>query len=281
MRIDAHHHFIDLERFSYPWLGPEIAPLQRNFVLTDLQPQLNEHHIDATILVQTISTLDETKHFLDIGNADNAVAGIIGWVDLCAKDIEQQVIALKQYGPLVGIRHQVHDEPDDQWLLRPDVLHGLAVLEKQQLPYDLLIRPQHLPVALEVVKCFPQLRFIIDHVGKPAIKDASFDQDWADGMKHIAAHNNVWCKLSGMSTEADWESWSAKDLKPYITAVLEMFGVERLIFGSDWPVCLLAGSYTKTISALEEVLQETLTKEEQASIFGRNAIDCYQLNVST
>lgn len=277
MRVDAHHHFIELDRFDYPWLGPELQALQRDFTLDDLQPLLQQHHFDCSVLVQTISSIKETEYFLDIANADNPVAGVIGWVDLCANDLNEQLSQLQSRGPLLGIRHQVHDETDDQWLLRPDVMRGLRILEQHQLPYELLIKPQHLSVSLQVARELPELPLIIDHIAKPSISSTRVPPAWTEGMQALADCPQVWCKLSGMLTEADWQQWQPADVFPFIESVVQSFGCERLLFGSDWPVCLLAGSYDDVIHTLETALQELLSAGEQERIFGYNAVDCYRL----
>ncbi len=277
MRIDAHHHIWKLDKFDYVWMSSDLAALQHDFGPQELEPLLQQHAIDATILVQTISSIDETRWFLELAKTHAFIAGVVGWVDLTANDVDQQLADLcATSNRLVGIRHQVHDEPDDAWLARTDVCHGLAAVAKHGLAYDLLIRPHHLDVSLQVVRQFENLRFVIDHMAKPDIAGGSGFSHWADGMRALADCPNVSCKLSGMITEADWSTWKPDDLKRYLDLVLDVFGTRRVVFGSDWPVCLLAGNYGAVVDALEQHIA-TLTANEQACIFGKNAIDIYQM----
>ena len=278
--VDAHHHFWDPARGSFPWMaGPEMRPLRRVFAPGDLAPLLRDCHVDRTILVQTQSSLDETRDFLALAAATPFVAGVVGWADLTDPHVDATLSMLKS-GPggdrLVGIRHQVHDEPDPDWLLRDDVRRGLEAVARAGLVYDLLLRPREIPAARATVAALPGLRFVVDHVAKPMIKRAVF-APWAEAMRGFAEHrDHVWCKLSGMVTEADWQGWTARDLRPYVDAALEIFGTRRCLYGSDWPVCTLAASYAETKSALEECLAP-LAPAERAAIFGANAIELYGL----
>lgn len=278
MRVDAHQHFWRLGRYDYVWMSPELRPLQRDFGPDDLQPALERHGIQATVLVQTVSSLAETHWFLELARAHSFIAGVVGWVDLTDPDVGAVLDELTAHQKLVGVRHQVHDEPDLNWLGRPDVLRGLTALEVRGLTYDLLIRPQHLAVSLEVARRLPGLRLVVDHIAKPRIAQRAWD-GWADGLAQLGRCPNVWCKLSGMITEADWACWTPDDLRPYIHQVLDVFGPERVMFGSDWPVCLLAGSYDRVVEATE-INTAHLTAAERKAIWGLNALCCYRLSVN-
>lgn len=277
--IDAHMHFLNPERADYPWLNdPQLAPIRRVFSPDDLRPILKENGVDYTVLVQTRSSLEETREFLNIAETTDFVAGVVGWVDLTSPSVADDLAALKSSPSgryLVGIRHQVHDEPDPEWLLRDDVQRGLKAVQDAGLVYDLLLRPREMPAALTVVRKFPDLRFVVDHIAKPPIARGEID-DWATKMEPLAASPNVWCKLSGMVTEADWKNWKPADLKPYVDRVVQWFGESRLLFGSDWPVCLLAATYQQVKAALEEILGPMSATAREA-IFGGNARAVYRL----
>lgn len=279
--IDAHHHFWDPEQGDYPWMqGPAMSAIRRRFGPADLAPALDQAKVDKTIIVQTWSSLEETEDFLQIAGATDFVAGVVGWVDLTDPDLGETLARL-QSGEngryLVGVRHQVHDEPDPDWLLRADVQRGLRAVAEAGLVYDLLTRPRELPAALTIAERFPQLRLVIDHISKPDIAGGEIDQ-WRRLLQRFGPLSHVSCKVSGMVTEADWQHWTPADLKPYIESVLEIFGPERLLFGSDWPVSLSAAPYTRVKQALEENLTD-LDPPARAAIMGGNAIAVYRLAV--
>lgn len=276
-RIDAHHHFWQLGKYHYPWITDETPALQHDFGPAQLRPLLGRHAIGSTVLVQTIASLDETGWFLELSQQNPWIAGVVGWVDLRDAGVGRVLDGLlKQYGRrLVGARHNLHDEPDDRWILQEEVQRGLKEVAHHGLAYDLLIRPRHLPVVLHVVQKTPQLRFVVDHAAKPPIAERGWE-DWADGIQALARHEHVYCKLSGLITEADHRRWQPSDLRPYIDHVLSAFGPERIMFGSDWPVCLLAGTYDDVVAALEENLAQ-LSDNERGWIFGRTAEHVYQL----
>ena len=277
MVVDAHQHFIFPSRVHYPWLeDAELAPLRRDFTPEDLRPLLKACGVDRTIVVQAKSSLEETRELLQIAASTDYVAGVVGWVDLCDPQVGQVLDALRarpEGSYLVGIRHQVHDEPDPNWLLRPEVERGLAALEQRGLVYDLLVRTRELPAALACVQNFPKLRFVLDHLAKPNIAQGQWD-DWLRALEPLAAQPNVWVKLSGLVTEADWKRWKQEDLAPYFHQALMLFGSSRCLFGSDWPVCTLAAGY----SEVKEALEKTLGGANRA-ILGENAIEVYQLQV--
>jgi L-fuconolactonase len=276
--VDAHHHFWDPARADYPWMTDELAVIRRPFGPEELRPLLMERGVDRTVLVQARSSLEETRELLALAAAANFVAGVVGWVDLTDPAVGHTLRALQSSSAgakLVGVRHQVHDEPDPDWLLRDDVRRGLRAVGDAGLAYDLLVRPRELPAALRTAADLPEVRFVIDHIAKPPIRTGD-DRAWAAAMAPAGWLGNVYCKLSGMITEADWTAWQPGDLVPYVRRVVEWFGADRLMFGSDWPVCLLAGSYGRVMDALRYCLAD-LPTEAHAKIFGANAIGFYRL----
>jgi len=277
--VDAHHHFWDPARATYPWMvGDAMDPVRKPFTPHDLAPELAAQGISGTVLVQTISSEDETREFLELAEDTDFIWGVVGWVDLTSATVADDLDALiagTGGKRLVGIRHQVHDEGDPEWLCRADVRRGLAAVMERGLTYDLLVRARELPAAIETVRVLPDLQFVLDHIAKPRIA-ARIDPEWRERMPALAALPNVAAKLSGMVTEANWASWTPADLRPFVASVVEWFGAERLMFGSDWPVCLLATSYDGVVRGLEEALGP-ISPGETAQIFGLNAIGAYRL----
>jgi L-fuconolactonase len=276
--VDSHQHFWDLERFDYPWLTDDLRPIRRNFSPSDLEPLLARRGVERTVVVQAISSVDETRYLLEIASRTEFVAGVVGWVDLAAPRVGT-VLADLRTGEgghyLVGVRHQVHDEADPAWLLRDEVQHGLGEVADAGLTYDLLVRPRELPAALRIARAYSGLRLVVDHLAKPPIK-AGEVEEWARAMAPFAELDNVYCKLSGMVTEADWNAWQPVDLVPYAQRVVEWFGEDRLMYGSDWPVCLLAASYGEVMDGLDEALGD-LGDRARAKIYGGNAVAFYRL----
>jgi L-fuconolactonase len=277
--VDAHHHVWDPDKGDYWWMSGPAASLRRVFTPEDLRPELEAAGVSTTVLVQTWSSLDETRTFLETAAATGFVEGVVGWVDLSDPAVGAVIGDLKARPDgryLVGIRHQVHDEPDPEWLLRPDVRRGLAAVEAHGLVYDLLVRPRELPAALRTVQDFPGLRFVIDHIAKPEIAKGHLEP-WASLMRPFQSErDHVWCKLSGMVTEADHRTWKPSDLAPFIHETLDIFTPGRCLYGSDWPVCLLAASYGDVISALKANIGH-LNADERAQVLGLSAIDVYRL----
>ena len=277
-RVDAHHHVWDLSVREQTWMvGPELDPVRRNFSIDDLAPLAAAAEVTSTVLVQTVGVAAETPEFLEVAAGNDLVAGVVGWVDLTAVDVADALAGLQDRpdgGWLKGIRHQVHDEPDPRWLCRDDVRAGLAAVADAGLVYDLLTKTPHLQAALETVRALPQLSFVVDHISKPVIGG---DLDpWASGLRALATQPNVDCKLSGMVTEASWTDWKVSDLQPYADVVLDAFGPDRVMFGSDWPVCLLAASYGEVVQAAE-ALTASLSTPEQEAIFSNTARRLYHL----
>jgi L-fuconolactonase len=259
----------------------ELAPIRRPFGPADLAPLLKANGIDASIVVQCRSALEETEEFLRIAHATPFVVGVVGWVDLTDAALGDTLDRLRA-GPggdkLVGIRHQVHDEADPDWLLREDVQRGLTALFARDLTYDFLVRTRELPAAIATAQAFPNARFVLDHAAKPPIASGG-SAEWADRIKALAACGNVWCKISGLATEAKWNDWDAERLFPFVQHAANCFGEDRLIFGSDWPVCLLAGSYGEIKGALEACLAK-LGSSVREKAFGVNAKAAYRLTVA-
>jgi len=256
--VDAHHHFWDPATADYPWLTDDLAPIRRAFGPADLEPNLLAAGVDATVLVQTRSSLEETVDFLAVAGGTPFVRGVVGWVDLTQPGVGDTIAELRERpggGHLAGIRHQAHDEPDPEWLTRDDVVRGIAAVGRAGLAYDLLVRSRELPAALDLARRLPDVRFVIDHVAKPPIAAGALEP-WASLIAPFRDLDHVACKLSGMVTEADWASWTPAELRPYVDRVLETFGPDRLLFGSDWPVCLLAASYGQVVDATRTLLHD-------------------------
>ena len=276
--IDAHHHLWDLARpFDYRWLdAPALSAIRRDFLPEDLVPHLRQTGVDRTIVVQTQHDLRENLWALALADQHEFIAGVVGWVDLKGPECESQVLLMKECPKFVGVRHVTQDEPDDDFIVRDDVLRGLGVLEKHGVPFDLLFYVKHLKHAVTLAERFPSLPMVIDHLAKPRIKDQAFD-DWEPAFRAAGRYPNVFCKLSGMATEASWDHWTADDLTPYVRIAFDVFGPERLMFGSDWPVCELAGTYEEVYEALHCALG-AISASERAMIFGETAARFYGLS---
>lgn len=278
--VDAHHHFWDPDKGDYDWLSGAFQPIRCVFGPADLAPSIREFGISGTVLVQTWHSLEESWEYLAIADRTDFVAGVVAWVDLTDPNVAQTLAALKGSAAgkwLVGIRHLLHLESEPEWLLRADARRGLAAVAEAGLVYDLVGNSTHLSAMLRTVADFPQLRFVLDHIAKPDIKNA-VREPWTTLMRGFAPHrDHVWCKLSGMITEADWGRWSPADLKPYVSEALDIFGVDRCMFGTDWPVCLVAGTYARVIGALRSCLVGCDAAEIE-QIFGRSAIEAYRLS---
>jgi L-fuconolactonase len=262
--IDSHQHFWDPETAEYPWMVDAYAPLHRRYGPEDLEPHLRSVGVDCTIVVQARHHLDETRRLLQIADTTSWVAGVVGWVDLTAADVADTLDTLRSAPGgrrLVGIRHLAHDEPNPEWLLRPDVLRGLQKVADAGLTYDLLVRSRELPAARTVAQRLPQLRLVLDHVAKPPIASGEVEP-WGSLLRQLQTLENVACKVSGLVTEARWRQWKSAELQPYLETAVETFGPERLMFGSDWPVCLLSADYSEvfefTVSILTSLIGDDL-----------------------
>jgi L-fuconolactonase len=279
IRIDAHHHVWELARRPHGWLdGPAMAAIRRDFTLADLAPLTQAAGIDRTVLVQVLPDVAETAEFLALAEKSDLIAGVVGWVDLTSASVPETLSTLRSGpggGHLAGIRHLVQGEPDPRWLARPDVRQGLRAVAGAGLVYDLLTLPHQLPAAIDTVRALPGLTFVLDHISKPRIGSGELEP-WATLIRELAAEPNVYCKLSGMVTEAGPARWTVAALRPYAEVVLDAFGPSRVMFGTDWPVCLLAASYAGVVSAARELTAE-LAPDEQAQVFGGTAARAYRL----
>lgn len=275
--IDAHQHFWQLSQpFNYDWLnGPAHAKIRRDFLPDDLKPHLDRCGIQRSVFVQTQHNLAENRWVLSLADHYSFIAGVVGWVDLASPECEAQLLEARQNPKFVGVRHITQDEPDPDFIIRPDIVRGLKVLEKHRVPFDLLFYVQHLRHTQTLGQLLPDLPMVIDHLAKPRIK-AQVTEDWLPHLQAAAKCPNIYCKLSGMVTEADWRNWKPADLKPYVNHALDLFGPERCMFGSDWPVCELAGTYEQVFSALTDLLA-SLSDTERSEIFGGTANRFYRL----
>ncbi len=272
MIVDAHHHFWDPTRADYPWLTDDIASIRRPFGPSDLAPLLEGAGIEATVLVQTRSSEDESREFLATAATIPFIRGVVGWVDLTDPAVEDRLAAMRDAAGgerLVGIRHQVHDEADPRWLLRADVMAGIAAVGSAGLAYDLLVRTRELAAARTLVAALPHVRFVVDHLAKPPIRVGDLGE-WSAGVAAFRGLSNVWWKLSGLVTEADWTAWRPADLRPMVDHVLEVAGPDRMLFGSDLAVCLLAAGYPQGVGAPRQ-LTAGVGDVGGAAIFGESA----------
>ena len=269
MYIDAHQHFWRYNPREYGWIDDSMASLRKDFLPSDLEPELQSNGFEGCVAVQVRQTLEETRWLLELADAASFIVGVVGWVDLKSSRLRSDLQQITVNSKLVGVRHIVQSEPDDRFLLRRDFLDGVAMLEEFGLAYDILIYPRHLPVALELVRKLPKQRFVLDHLAKPAIKEREL-RGWAAGIRDLASLPNVMCKLSGLVTEADWSGWTSDQIRPYLDVAFEHFGPERLMIGSDWPVCTLAASYSRVIEVVVDYLKSFPTETREA-VMGGNA----------
>jgi len=275
MRIDSHHHFWNYDPVRHSWIDQSMVAIQRSFLPEDLRPALKKNHIDGTILVQVDQTEDETNQFLDLAAKNEFIMGVVGWVDLQDSNVRDRLEVFSQFEKIVGFRHIVQGEPDDSFMLREDFLRGISALQDFDYTYDILVFPRQLPAAIVLAERFPNQSFVLDHIAKPLIKAGKIEP-WASHIQELGKCENVFCKVSGMITEAGYDTWSADQIKPYLDVVFEAFGVDRIMFGSDWPVCLVAGSYDKVIGLIEGYTKN-LGSSEREKIFGLNAQEFYRL----
>lgn len=280
MIVDAHHHLWDPSRRDYPWMTQDLAAIARPFTEADLRGQLPQR-VERTIVVQAVSSLEETRELLAAAQDSTLIAGVVGWIDLCARDAAEQIAHLRSAPGgrrLVGIRHQVHDEEDPFWLVRTDVLRGLRAVADAGLVFDLLVRTRELAAARELAAHLPQLRLVVDHGAKPAIAAGEWSP-WAAQLEALARFANVSCKLSGLITEAKWNAWSDAQILPYARHIIEVFGAGGVMFGSDWPVCLLAAPYERVLDLALQAL-EPLAHAQRNAVLGENAVRIYGLGPS-
>ena len=273
-RIDAHQHFWNYDHLEHSWMTDEMKFVKRDFLPDDLKPLLLINNIDGTVLVQVTQSREETINLLKIAESNDFVKGVIGWIDLRNKDIRSNLQEFKKFQKLKGFRHILQTE-EPSFMLQPDFLRGIAALMEYDYTYDILIYPKHLTAAINLVKEFPSLRFVVDHIAKPNIKDNEM-VEWKTGIGDLALNPNVYCKISGMVTEADWKNWKQGDFTFYIDTVIKAFGIKRVMFGSDWPMCLVSGSYQDVLNIVSNYFS-SFSADDQKLFFGDNAINFYQL----
>jgi L-fuconolactonase len=273
MRLDAHQHFWKYDAAEYPWITAG-TPLQRDWLPADLKPLAANVGIDGSIAVQARQSIEESRWLLELAEREPFIRGVVGWVDLQSDAVEEQLARFAPHPKFVGVRHVVQSEPAD-FLLKPEFMRGLKKLAAFNLAYDLLLFPKHLPSAVKVVGELPEQRFVLDHIAKPMVR-AGMVQPWKADLRELARNPNVFCKISGLVTEANLASWRPEDFRPYLDVVFEAFGEDRLMFGSDWPVCLLAASYEQAHALVADYAWQ-FSAEAQAKLFGQNAQRFYDL----
>lgn len=276
-RVDAHQHFWRYDPVEYGWIDDSMAALRRDFLPDDLAPEMARAGVDACVAVQVRQTLDETRWLLALADAHPFIAGVVGWVDLRSPQLRDDLESLRGHRKLVGIRHIAQSEPDDRFLVRPAFVRGVAMLADIDLAYDILVYPRHLRVAAELAGQLPRQRLVLDHLGKPDIRGGQLTI-WERDLRAVAAHPNVWAKLSGLVTEADWKRWTAANIRPYLDVAFDCFGPERLMIGSDWPVCTVAADYQRTMAVIVDYLAER-PAQERGAVLGGNAVKFWSLQM--
>jgi L-fuconolactonase len=280
-RIDAHHHVWSLGRRPQPWTD-DLPVLQRSFEFAELDPQLRQARIGATVVVHTVASAEETRELLALAADEPRIAGVVGWLDLASPALDDELDAIRELpdgSALVGVRHQLQAEPDKEWLDRPAVRRGLASLARHGLVYDLVVSPEQLSAVTRTVAELPEASFVLDHAGKPPIASGDLRR-WSADVAALSRHANVAVKISGLATEADWRAWQPADLRPVVSTLLEHYGADRLMFGSDWPVCLLAGADYELVAATAEDLIADLGATERDRIWGGTAREVYGLDLA-
>lgn len=276
MIIDAHQHFWKYNPAEYAWIDNNMQSLKRDFLPDELDREMQRAGVAGSIAVQARQSIEETRWLLELAGQHDFIRGVVGWVDLCSADVEAQLEVFAGHPKMVGVRHVVHDEPDDSFMARNDFRRGIAALKKYNLAYDLLIFPKHLELATDLVKAFPNQQFVLDHIAKPDIKNQVLSP-WDKQIRSLAALPNVACKISGLVTEADWYAWRPEDFTPYLELVLECFGPDRLMLGSDWPVCTLSASHQQVFRFYYGIL-ENLTNHDSAKVCSKTCSEIYGLD---
>ncbi len=273
MHLDSHQHFWLYNPKEYGWMNDSMSDLKRDYLPHELKILMDRTGIEGTIAVQARQNLTETEWLLELSDTFDFIKGVVGWFDLKSPRVEEHLESFSQHSKLKGIRHVIHDEPDDRFILDPDFLRGLSALGSYELTYDLLLYPKHLPMAIEVVKQLPNQKFVLDHISKPLIKDGTMSP-WDKAIRELAKIENVYCKVSGMVTEASWKQWRTADFKPYLDIIFECFRPDRLMFGSDWPVSTLSATYDEVLFIVQDYIQQ-YPIEIQEAILGLNAAKFY------
>ncbi len=274
-RIDTHQHFWKYDPTKQVWMNGDMEILKTDFLPEQLQPILQNSNLDGCISVQANQAEEDNIFLLDLAESYPFIRGIVGWVDLCAENIEQRLDYYQQFKKIKGFRHVLHDEKQRDFMLRPDFINGISKLKKYKYSYDVLIFTDQLGYTMDFIKTFPEQAFVIDHIAKPLIKQQILSE-WKTFMKAITSFPEVYCKISGLVTEADWKNWKKEDFKIYLDVVIESFGVDRIMYGSDWPVCLLAATYEEQYNVVADYFSG-FSEVEKSKIFGGNSISFYQL----
>jgi L-fuconolactonase len=275
MVIDSHQHFWKYDPVRYNWIDDSMAVLQKDFLPSDLAPILEKNHVDGCVAVQADQSERETGFLLQLAGENKFIKGVVGWVDLRAEDVNKRLAHFSQNEKLKGVRHIVQEEPDPEFLLRKDFQNGIKYLAGFGLTYDILVYPHQLAAAVLLSRAFPEQKFVLDHIAKPRISE-ELDQEWVNNIKELASNPNVSCKVSGMVTETTNFQWQQEDFSPFMDVVLDAFGWQRIMYGSDWPVCLLGGKYKEVLNIVKDYISK-LSNNERAGIMGLNAIDFYSL----
>jgi L-fuconolactonase len=278
IRVDSHQHFWKFNPAKHGWMDERMTIIKQDFLPKDLYPLLQKNEIDACVAVQAAQDEGENDFLLGLAEENEFIQGVVGWVDLRKQDVGDRLAFYQNNKLMKGFRHIIQDEADPEFMLQPSFMAGIGLLEKSGFTYDILIYPKHLAHALTLVRKFPNQRFVLDHIAKPEIGKESSFEFWSKGIKALAACDNLSCKVSGMVTEADWNGWHKEHFTPYLDQVTAAFGTERLMYGSDWPVCLLAASYDRVID-LAKTYFSTFSQSEQQAVFGGNAARFYQLDL--
>ena len=275
-RIDSHQHFWKFDPVRDSWINDDMRVIQQDFFPVDLKPVLDKNGIDGCVAVQADQSETETDFLLGHAEENEFIKGVVGWIDLRSADLEKRLDHYSQFKKLKGFRHVLQGEADRSLMLRPEFMNGIKALNRYDFTYDILIYPDQLQFVPDLVNAFSDQKFVIDHVAKPYIKDKKID-GWAKDIQALSSLENLYCKVSGMVTEADWTAWTSADFTPYLDMVFETFGTKRLMFGSDWPVCNVAGGYNKVVGIVQNYMSK-LSANEQADFWGNNAIAFYGLD---
>lgn len=277
IRIDAHQHYWAINRGDYDWITPELQTLYHDFLPEDLAPQLKAHHINGTIVVQAAPTIEETEYILELASKTDSILGVVGWLDLDDPSSLEQLERYDQHPKFVGFRLMIQSMPDPYAIVQPHMVRALQYCAEKDIPVDLLVVSHQLEALLRLLELVPNLRGVIDHIAKPNIKMGVMEP-WSEQMKKLASYSRLYCKVSGMVTEADHEQWKVSDFTVYIQHILEIFGPNRVMFGSDWPVCLLAAQYDEVVDIVTQALPSAWGQSERDRLFGLNAQLFYKLN---
>jgi L-fuconolactonase len=265
--IDTHHHLWEYNHRDYVWMSGEMTSLRRNFLVPELEAVMRDAGVNGTVVVQARQSTQETEWLVGLAERKPSILGVVGWVPLCAPEVARELDRFALRPQLKAVRHVLHDEPDDLYMLRDDFNRGVALLNDRRLAYDILIFERHLPQTIEFVDRHPRQVFVLDHIAKPRIKEGALSP-WKENLRELARRQNVYCKVSGMATEADWKNWNAGQLKPYFDVVLSAFGAHRLMFGSDWPVLTLAGDYNRWVNTFRSFIADLSTDEQESICSG-------------